>query len=1357
MVFDPRIAHLLLRWEELRAQGQILSPEELCRDCPDLLSEIVKGLHGLETTCHSLDSTPQHSEVTLQPNPGQIAIPAVENYKILGILGQGGMGIVYQAWSLKQQKIVALKTLQRVTAATIYRLKQEFRALADVTHPNLVGLYELVSTGQQYFVAMELIEGEHFLANFRPDSDAIDSRSLDVCQAALTDAATIDIPIPSSSRSLRCLSRQQYDRLRDTLRQLAQGVSALHAHGKLHRDIKPSNVMVTREGRVVLLDFGLVADMDWDGLHQSTDQNVTGTVAYMSPEQAASQAQSEASDWYSVGVVLYEALTGQLPFTGPPLRVLMDKQQREPVAPNTLVPDIPEDLNQLCIDLLRTSVDARPIGSEILRRLDSVTSREETSIARPSMQGQRASLVGREDQLAELHAAFRSMSNGRTTVVRLQGRSGAGKSLLAQHFLEELRQQGEPVILAGKCYERESVPYKALDNLIDSLSRHLRHLSPLEAQAVLPREPQLLAQVFPVLQRVTAIAESPSRAGEVVDPHELRRRAFAALRELLARIGDRKPLVLLIDDLQWGDVDGATQLVELLRQPDAPVLMLVACFRSEDADTSPCLEILNRAIEKAGTALDQRPLSVDQLGLAEARELALNLLGRRDAASLAQAETIASESGGNPFFVQVLAECVASNVQVAANTSDSGTLPLDEILWSRIQTLRDEPRRLLEVIAVSGQPLRLYDARQAAELRLDEHGTLAALRSARLLRSSGFGDGQELETWHDRIRETILSHLPLDIVKNLHHRIAAVLELAVRNENHKDINAVSETSLAATTTFEDAAAVCLNEQFSKRVFDLVYHFDVAGDSMQALPYAVAMADQARAQYALEIAERLYRIAERGAEMADHATQYKIAENLGDILMLRGRYPDAAIRFQSALVWTSDILKRAQVEGKLGELAFKQGDIGQAIKASENALELLGRKVPRSAFLLHVHLLRELSIQLLHTMFPAWFLARQPLESVEQQLLNIRLDNRLCYAYWFGRGKTPCLWIQLRAMNLAECYPPTRELARAYSIHTPVMSLLAFFDRGITYAQHARNIYKNLGDLQGEGTALHYNGLVLYVAARYEECIEKCGEAVQILERAGDVWEENIARYHVAASHYRLGNLATAAAEAKHVYQSGIEIGDIQASGIALDLLVRATGKISAEALEIELEHVRYDVQGTAQVKLAGGVRLLMLDRPAEAAAFLGSSLQDVEKTDVKNAWTFPLRTWLASALRREAEKAAELTPEDRRKLLNRAWNVAKKAVKIARTFQTELPHALRECGLIAAEFGQIRKSRRFFDESLAVAVRQGAKFEHAQTLHARGRIGKLHNWPDAQQDLVNARQALTNLGGNFCLPDESVP
>ena len=386
------------------------------------------------------------------------------------------------------------------------------------------------------------------------------------------------------------------------------------------------------------------------------------------------------------------------------------------------------------------------------------------------------------------------------------------------------------------------------------------------------------------------------------------------------------------------------------------------------------------------------------------------------------------------------------------------------------------------------------------------------------------------------------------------------------------------------------------------------------------------------------------------------------------------------------------------------------------------------------------------------------MARKPLKGVEKELLTIRLHNRLSYAYWFGRGKIPCLWAHLRGMNLAEHYPPTLELAQAYSIHAPAMSLVPYISRAITYTQKSFAIYKSLDDLWGQGQALHFNGLILYVASRFEECIEKCRDAVRHLERTGDVWEVNIARYHIAGSFYRLGDLSAAVTEARRIHQSGLELGDIQATGICLDVWLRASGgQVDAEAVQRELQHPRADVQVSAQVMLAEGVRLFMLGRVEEAAAVFETARQFAEKKGVENAWTQPLRSWLASALRRQAENTSNWTPERRATLLKRANKVAKKAVKVARTFQNELPHALREAGLIAAMRGSISQARQCFDESMAVAERQGARFEHAQTLLARGCVGMDVGWSGAQEDAVTARQALRSLGADFALDEKQTP
>src|SRR5262249_55400636 len=152
-----------------------------------------------------------------------------------------------------------------------------------------------------------------------------------------------------------------------------------------------------------------------------------------------------------------------------------------------------------------------------------------------------------------------------------------------------------------------------------------------------------------------------------------------------------------------------------------------------------------------------------------------------------------------------------------------------------------------------------------------------------------------------------------------------------------------------------------------------------------------------------VAEQQYRIAQRGLGEADEATRYRIAEGLGDVLMLRGRYEQAAQEFEVALTLAQNEVSRAQVEGKLGELAFNRGDVKTAGERIERALRRLGRRIPRSAVAFFLLALWEILVQALHSLLPGVFLARRRLEGADKELLTLRLYSRLAHLYWFHRG------------------------------------------------------------------------------------------------------------------------------------------------------------------------------------------------------------------------------------------------------------------------------------------------------------------------------------------------------------------
>ena len=433
-------------------------------------------------------------------------------------------------------------------------------------------------------------------------------------------------------------------RLRAAFAQLVAGILALHANQIIHRDIKPSNVMVDGNGRVYLLDFGLVIEIG-DENNLETVLGIAGTPSHMSPEQAAGRTVTAASDWYSVGVVLFEALTGRLPFTGSALQMIHLKQANDPPALEESA-DIPEDLRRLCSSLLQKNPEDRPDELEIVSIAS--TGAPETSKTAHSRD---IRLIGRDEQLAQLGQFFSDFqsSNGSASVF-VDGRSGEGKTSLCEAFLASVQKQNL-AIMSGRCYDRESVPFKALDSTIDAVASFLKALPAGQVTAYLPRDIHFLIDVFPIFGRIGLGGNQPTPAATHINDHERKTRAILALRELLNRLSDDFFIILFVDDLQWGDADSAEVLVRILQPPDAPRIFFLGTYRTDEADDSLFLDKWNEVHQREGSEFSNNQISVGSLTKSECTELAIDLLQQDNAIVRARAEQFFEQVSGKRVSV----------------------------------------------------------------------------------------------------------------------------------------------------------------------------------------------------------------------------------------------------------------------------------------------------------------------------------------------------------------------------------------------------------------------------------------------------------------------------------------------------------------------------------------------------------------------------------------------------------------------------------------------------------------------------------------------------------------------------------
>ncbi|NUZ05913.1 serine/threonine-protein kinase [Piscinibacter koreensis] len=681
--------------------------------------------------------------------------PVSERYAVEAYLGRGATSLVFKAFDRRNRITVALKSLAFPQGEDILRFKREFRDLSALSHRNIVSLYDLYVDPPQCYFTMEYVEGKDFVTAVRRGGGA---------------NRTVDFTALNANTSA-----------------LVEALLAVHAIGRVHLDIKPSNVLVSHANRVVVLDFGLSALAG----SRASSRAMAGTLAYMCPEHAAGAPPSPRFDWYALGVMLFESITGAVPIAAPSAAMVM-----------AVAPECPGYLADLIGALTAPRAEQQPDGSMILRTLNAHRGRAARRAAGRAPATE-FSTIGREGSLEVLNAALRRTLQGAPHLITVAGESGVGKSSLVEHFTSTSVRDSGALMLCSRCHYQETIRSPALDGIIDGLAEFLAD-DVLLAPRVSAFEYFSLRRLFPVLEAVRFDVQGRLE-GEPLDPFVLIEHALAALCRILVELSASRSLVLWIDDYQWADANSGPFVRRILETTASRILVVIS-YHPESRSAS--LEQLD-ALRASGEALAGRvshvflkPLSVEESAAFFADLSGAPLSTEEERASLAQG------TGGLPIFIREIARHGWGDDQELRRFDPAIALS------QRLHSLSPAAHEVLALTALCDLPMDEAALLSVDGISSDAKAAVTSLCQGHFLKKIADKEGSRIAVFHDRIRRAVVGLLQPERKRLLHKRIADVL----MQSPNPDLRAVVAQLLGAElTTQASGVAVLAARQEANRL------------------------------------------------------------------------------------------------------------------------------------------------------------------------------------------------------------------------------------------------------------------------------------------------------------------------------------------------------------------------------------------------------------------------------------------------------------------------------------------------------------------------------------------------------------
>jgi tetratricopeptide (TPR) repeat protein len=787
-----------------------------------------------------------------------------ERYRIGPPLGRGGMGVVYRAHDLLLDRPVAVKVIGDDALADDpgrERWLREARASARLQHPHVVAVFDAGIVGQRAFIVMELVEG-----------------------------ATLREVGPGPLPEVLLVARQ-----------LCSALAHAHAHGVVHRDLKPENVLIVREpagASVKLADLGVA----WmaRGTRLTREGSLVGTAEYLAPEQILGGELDGRADLYALGVMLYELVTGRVPFAGDDVLAVVSQHLHAPVVPpRTFRADLPARLEAVILRCLAKDREQRfATAMEVDAELAQIAGAAPADGAAPASsapildQLTRGRLVGRRDEVETLRQLWLRAMEGRSHLALVSGEPGVGKTRLARELIAAARLHGAEV-LQGGCYEFEAItPYLPF---VEAIRQWVRGQSPDGLRLRLGETAGELARLAP---EITAKLGAQPPAASLA-PHEERLRLFDAVTRFFQGVARERGVMLFLDDLHWADHGSLALLHYLVRNLREDRLLVLGAYREVELGRSHPLgaALVDWERERLSTRVALGRLSRD-----DTDRLLAALLGQEGVAP-DLAEALFRETEGNPFFAEEVVKSLIEQELLVREASgwrrrDSQELAIPQsvkaAIGRRLQRLSPACAEALNTAAGLGKQFDFSEL--AAASTLTEEQLLDAMdeaAGAQLVRSQS---GDRFAFTHDKIREVLHEDLNPVRQRRLHLRIAEGLER---------LHAGDLEAHAAT---------------------LAYHFAESTDLRRGLTYSIAAAEAAEKIYAHDEALSLLDRARECADALEDTARLAAVESaIGRVFTAQGTLPDAITHYERALALTRDPGERAILKGRLGEAHARTGD------------------------------------------------------------------------------------------------------------------------------------------------------------------------------------------------------------------------------------------------------------------------------------------------------------------------------------------------------------------------------------------------------------------------------------------------